>query len=112
MTTSFLKYVSYIPNEVLIKWNLDAKVFNEKAFQAIFWYTWQLFCTFLPPNFWYFCNFGNYNLVFLVSGAPYEASYETLFALVFFDSPLSKSKVIQNWCKRSLVQSFVRGSTD
>ena len=60
MTTSFLKYVSYIPNEVLIKWNLDAKVFNEKAFQAIFWYTWQLFCTFLPPNFWSFCNFGNW----------------------------------------------------
>ena len=60
MTTSFLKYVSYIPNEVLIKWNLDAKVFNEKAFQAIFWYTWQLFCTFHPPNFWSFCNFGKY----------------------------------------------------
>mgnify|MGYP001294352266 CR=1 FL=1 len=29
------------------------------------------------------------SLVFLVSGASYEASYEILFALVLFDSPLS-----------------------
>ena len=52
------------------------------------------------------------SLVFLVSGASYEASYENLFASVLFDSPLSESKVIQNWCKRSLVRSFVQGSTD
>ena len=30
------------------------------------------------------------------SGASYEASYETLFALVLFDSLLSDSRVIQN----------------
>ena len=46
-----------------------------------------------------------WSLVFLVSGALYEASYKNLFAIVL-------SKVIQNWCKRSLVQSFVWGSTD
>ena len=32
------------------------------------------------------------SLVFLVSGASYEASYETSFALVLYDSPVSKSK--------------------
>ena len=37
-------------------------------------------------------------------------SYETFFALVLFDSPHFERKVKQNWCKRSLVQSFVRGS--
>ena len=37
------------------------------------------------------------SLVFLVSGALYEASYETSFAIVLYDSPLSESKVKQNW---------------
>ena len=45
------------------------------------------------------------SLVFLVSGALYEASYETSFALVLYDSPLSESKLKQNWCKQSLVQA-------
>ena len=43
------------------------------------------------------------SLVFLVSGASYKALYETLLALILFDSPLSESKVIENRCKRSLV---------
>ena len=51
------------------------------------------------------------SLVFLVSGTSYNASYETLFALVSFDSTLPESKVIQNWCKRGLVRSFVWGFT-
>ena len=36
------------------------------------------------------------SLVLLVSGASYEALYETSFGLVLFDSPLSESKNIQN----------------
>ena len=40
--------------------------------------------------------FSGLSLVFLVSGASNEASYETLFALVLFDSTRSDSKVYQN----------------
>ena len=46
---------------------------------------------------------------FLVSGTSYDALHETLFALALFDSPLSESKVIQNWCKRSLRLGLIIG---
>ena len=45
------------------------------------------------------------------SGASYRALYKTLLELFLFDSPLFESKVKQNWCKRSLIQSFKGGFT-
>ena len=44
---------------------------------------------------------------YLKPSLSYEASYETSFASVFFDSPHSESKVNQNWWKISFIWNLV-----
>ena len=57
-------------------------------------------CVFDQDSVWHICweiwkyeNLSEIVLVFPVSGALYEASYETTFALALFDSPISENKV-------------------